>query len=119
MITIPPSDNETLSQAMNRMREEGYKANFQFKEGKMMDMDAKKSYAAEALTIVAFERFEGATDPADNSILYAIEAKDGTKGNYVSAYGAYDDDDAAAFIRKVEMLEDDKRIEKQQEIKED
>lgn len=119
MITIPPSNNETLSQAMNSLREDGYKANFQFKDGKMMDMDAKKAYAAEELTIVGFERFEGATNPADNSILYAIEAKDGTKGNYVSAYGAYDEDDAANFIRKVEMLDKDKRADKQQELKED
>jgi hypothetical protein len=101
---------------MNRLREDGFKANLQFEEGKMVNKDNDKSYHAEELTIIGFERFEGATNPADNSILYAIEAHDGTKGSYVSAYGVYDENDAADFIRKVSMLEGDERIEGQKEV---
>ncbi|MEM1328406.1 MAG: phosphoribosylpyrophosphate synthetase [Bacteroidota bacterium] len=116
MITVAPTESETLSQAMNRLREDGFTANLQFKDGKMVDQNSGKSYSADELTVIGFERFEGATNPADNSILYAIEAMDGTKGSYVSAYGAYDENDAAEFIRKVSMLEGDDRIEGQEQI---
>ena len=82
----------------------------------MVDQDSGKSYSADELVVIGFERFEGATNPSDNSILYAMEANDGTKGSYVFAYGAYDENEAAEFIRKVSMLEGNDRIEGQELI---
>jgi len=38
--------------------------------------------------IIDSYRFEGMTDPADESTVFAIEAKDGTKGTLVISYGA-------------------------------
>jgi len=106
MITITPQEQETLVQALNKLREEGYKDNFQFIDGKMYNKDKEDTtYDAEELTIISFERFEGETNPADSSILYAMEAKDGSKGSYVSAYGTYGESDAASFIRKVAVAE--------------
>ncbi|MEM8528768.1 MAG: phosphoribosylpyrophosphate synthetase [Bacteroidota bacterium] len=106
MLTTAPTEQETLVQAINRLREEGYKDNFQFIDGKMVNKDKNDAiYAAEELKIISFERFEGATNPADSSILYAMEAEDGSKGNFVSAYGTYAENDAASFIRKVAIQE--------------
>ena len=39
--------------------------------------------------ITEMYRFEGDSSPDDNSVLYAIESKDGIKGVLVDAYGTY------------------------------
>lgn len=106
MLTTAPVEQKTLVQALNELREEGYKDNFQFIDGKMVNKDKNNAaYSADELTIISFERFEGATNPSDSSILYAIKANDGSKGNFVSAYGTYGENDAASFIRKVAVAE--------------
>jgi hypothetical protein len=48
-------------------------------------------------------RFEGMTNPADNTVLYAIEGKHGDKGVLVDAYGAYSDPLSAAMIEKLRI----------------
>jgi hypothetical protein len=54
---------------------------------------------------VNFFRFEGQTDPADSSIMYVIETKDGAKGTLVDGYGLSADTDTSEFILKVENME--------------
>jgi hypothetical protein len=46
-------------------------------------------------------RFEGASDPADNTILYVIETNDGIKGTLVDAYGSYADPKVTTFMEEV------------------
>ncbi len=51
-------------------------------------------------------RFEGDSDPADMSILYAIETNDGDKGTYVDAFGTYGDqspDTVSEFLQQVKI----------------
>jgi len=45
------------------------------------------------------------SDPEDNSIIYAIESKDGHKGILIDAYGAYSDEHKSAFIAGIEVIE--------------
>lgn len=69
---------------------------------------AGKVYAAEELTIIKTYRFEGESDPSDNSILYLIEAKDGLMGYSIDAYGVYSNHDDMMydeFIRKIHVSE--------------
>ena len=63
-----------------------------------------QSYRPEDLKIVNFFRFEGASDPGDMSILYAIEASDGTKGLLSDAFGTYSDADTDAFVKKIDSI---------------
>ena len=68
----------------------------------------KKIYQPEDLKIIRTYRFEGESDPSDNSIIYLIEAKDGLIGYALDAYGAYsdhDDDRFDNFIRKIPVEE--------------
>ena len=67
-----------------------------------------KFYQPEDLKIIRTYRFEGDSDPSDNSILYLIEAKDGLTGYSIDAYGAYSDHEGDGyddFIRQVPVDE--------------
>jgi hypothetical protein len=46
-------------------------------------------------------RFEGMTDPDDQSVLYALESKDGIKGTLVNGYGLYSDGATDELIAKL------------------
>ena len=50
--------------------------------------ETNKSYQPDELVIVNTYRFEGESDPGDMTILYAIEAEDGSKGLCMDAYGS-------------------------------
>ena len=57
----------------------------------------------EDFEIVNFYRFEGMTDPGDETILYAIEEKGGRRGTLVNAYGPYADEPSAEMVRKLNV----------------
>ena len=66
-----------------------------------------KYYKPEDLRIVRTYRFEGESNPEDNSVIYIIEATDGLIGYSIDAYGAYSDHDADYddFLRKIPVDE--------------
>ncbi|MGD1842712.1 MAG: hypothetical protein ACFB0B_17720 [Thermonemataceae bacterium] len=102
MTTYPDS----LSQVMNQLKEEGYEASFDYKEGKLVDQHGQ-SYQANELIITQTHRFEGFSNPSDNTILYVLEAEDGNKGLYVASYSIYESEEegerARAFFDKIEI----------------
>ena len=95
----------TLSACINKLVGEGYTSNFKVDERGLATTDDGKHYKPEQVHIKNFFRFEGASDPADNSILYAIELDDGTKGTLTDAYGSYNDPNIGKFIKQVEDIE--------------
>ena len=66
-----------------------------------------KYYTPEELRIIRTYRFEGESNPEDNSVIYLIEAKDGLIGYSIDAYGAYSDHDGNYddFLRKIPVDE--------------
>lgn len=69
---------------------------------------AGKRYKPEELTIIKTYRFEGESDPADNTILYLIEATDGLIGYSIDVYGAetnHDEFNYDEFIRMIHVSE--------------
>ncbi len=71
-----------------------------------------KYYKPEDLKIIRTYRFEGESDPSDSSIIYLIEANDGTIGYSLDAYGVYSDhgdDGYDDFIRKIAVDERDEQ----------
>ncbi|MEM9990804.1 MAG: hypothetical protein AAF738_03515 [Bacteroidota bacterium] len=105
MIDTPPTQHETLVQTMQRLKEEGYRHDFQFIDGEMKVMDTEEVLRPDDVIIRSIHRFEGATNPADSSILYAMETRKGLWGLFVSAYGAYAAEDADEFIKQVDIVE--------------
>jgi hypothetical protein len=96
---------KSLSSCVNRMKEEGYKEDFQVTAKGLTTFEKSKSYEPKEVRIVNFYRFEGESDPGDNTILYVIETNDGRKGTLVDGYGAYADVNVSKFIVEVEKIQ--------------
>ncbi len=79
---------DTLSTAVDALTKEGFIEDFKAEENCIKALYAKKEYQPEDLTIVKSFRFEGMTNPDDESELFAIVAIDGTKGTLVMSYSA-------------------------------
>ncbi|RYG45994.1 MAG: hypothetical protein EOO01_16880 [Chitinophagaceae bacterium] len=95
---------KTLSSCMNKLISDGYTEHFKVGDDGLIAPDADKTYHPEEVHVVNFFRFEGASDPDDNSILYAIETDGGEKGTLTDAYGTYADPRVGKFMMEVEDI---------------
>lgn len=96
---------KTMDEAVRGLKERGFAANFELLKNAFRDVGTGNTFQPDQLTIVEHHRFEGASDPDDLSIIYAIEAKDGTRGALTDGYGAYANPDLSAFLKQVPMKE--------------
>lgn len=93
----------TLSEQMDALYKEGYTLDLSIDGNKLKATDiANQAYEPEEVSIDHTFRFEGQSNPADMSILYAISLPDGEKGQLVDSYGTYNSADISAFIKAVE-----------------
>ncbi|MGO1585355.1 MAG: phosphoribosylpyrophosphate synthetase, partial [Mesonia sp.] len=66
-------DYGTLSQAINKLKlEEGYTIDFNLVDEHLENRKDKEKYTAKEFEVDKVLRFEGMSNPGDNSILYAI-----------------------------------------------
>ena len=94
-----------LTMVTKKVQEDGYTHNFKATEdGLLQCLETEEMFRPEQVKIINFFRFEGMSDPEDNSILYVIETENGLKGTLVDAYGAYGDDNLEDFIKAVENI---------------
>jgi len=103
----------TVSEVMERLRLQKKDNEFRWcPDG--FTVNKGKYYQPEDLEIVKTFRFEGMSDPADMSILYIIEAKDGMIGYSLDAYGVYsdhaDEEGYDNFIRKIPIANHDAQM---------
>lgn len=96
----------SMTEAMEELRSRGFTANFEFLNQAFRDLESGKTFTADELTIVEHYRFEGASDPEDMSVVYAIESSDGTRGVVADAFGAYASPELGAFLNNVGLHED-------------
>lgn len=90
-----PTTMNTLTEVMEMLADKGYDNELTFSEqGRMEGMG--KSYRPEDLTLIRTYRFEGPSDPADNTALYLLADKDGPVGYIMDVYG-YDSNYGNAF----------------------
>lgn len=94
----------TVVDCMAKLGKKGFTESFMVKENGLWSPKKKKLYKPEEVRIATFYRFEGESDPADSSILYAIETNDGVKGIVTDAYGPYSDSKVSKFIKRVEEI---------------
>ena len=100
---VEKTQMNTLVECMTKLIEDGYTENFLI-TGKALVANDGKKYNPDQVRIVNFYRFEGESDPADSSILYAIETSDKKKGTISDAYGPYSDSKTTLFISEVEEI---------------
>jgi hypothetical protein len=91
-----------MVEAINGLRERGYKIDFNIAFDKIICSENKHSLHPEDFEITEMYRFEGETNPSDEDVLYAIESKDGKlKGIITSAFGMYADGVSTEMIKKL------------------
>jgi len=95
---------DTLVEAINDLTKKGYTSNLNVKSGCVICNQSAVEIQPHEFEIDAQYRFEGASNPDDNSILYAISSpKHNLKGLLVNAYGIYSDDFTDALIKKLNI----------------
>ena len=90
---------DTVTQAVNGLKERGYTLDFNLKANRI-ECEGHK-YNPNDFEITEFHRFEGSSDPGDESIVYAIESRDGTKGVLVDAFGVYSEPLSEEMLKKL------------------
>jgi hypothetical protein len=96
---------KSVREAIQGLAARGFSANFEMISGTFRAVDKGKAFTPAELTIVEHHRFEGASDPEDLAVVYAIAAQDGTRGVLVDAYGVYANPEISAFLKSVKMQE--------------
>ena len=98
----PSAHEETLTDAIQRLRGEGYLADLSATEdGNLICHSCGQTYDPLALTIDHTVRFEGDSNPDDEAILLAVRCPDGCMGLYSSAFGPSAAPEEAAVLRRL------------------
>lgn len=92
----------SLLEALNGLKARGFTLDFNLANGTLHNSTENIILQPEDFTICELHRFEGMSDPSDNSILYAIEStKYNVKGVFINAYGVYADDVSEDLLKKL------------------
>lgn len=79
----------TLTEALDDLRRRGYTEDFNLKPTCLECAAKQVELHPDDFEIAEVHRFEGATNPDDSEVVYAIRSKNGLNGVLVDAYGAY------------------------------
>lgn len=90
--------------AIEDLRKRGYTQDFNLEENALVWNT--KHFNPDQFEIHEVYRFEGASDPGDESVVYGIESADGQKGILVDGYGYSSTARSAALLRKLTVHAD-------------
>lgn len=95
---------DTVVGAINGLKKKGYTLDFNLEFDKLTCSAHKECLSPGDFEITEVYRFEGATNPADEDVVYAVESKHGNlKGVLTSAFGIYADAASSEMIKKLTM----------------
>lgn len=94
----------TLSETMNDLRKQGYTEDFNLQQNCLECRNGQFRIFADEFKVDKYFRFEGASNPSDSAILYAISSDtQGLKGVLVNAYGIYSEPLTDKMLQKLDM----------------
>jgi len=97
---------DTVTEAIADLKKRGFTTDFNLAFDNISCQATGKCLSPSEFEITEHYRFEGETDPGDESVVYAIASKDGSmKGILVSAYGAYSEPVSETMISKLSVQE--------------
>lgn len=109
-----PDQMNTLLEVLNKCKQRNMKSFEYTPQGLKIEKEEGKLYQPADLKIIKTYRFEGMSNPDDSSILYIIEANDGTIGTIIDSYGAYSSHDDEQgynnFIRQIAVDDRDEQL---------
>ena len=101
---------ETMVEAIEDLKARGYTQNFTIEQkGVLSDSESSRTYLPSSVELHELHRFEGATNPSDMSILYAVETDTGKKGTVVDAFGVDGSEIVSKFMNHVAQKQFEKR----------
>lgn len=109
---IANTEMKTLVSTLHTLIEKGYREDYKAQDAGLKALMAGTIYQPDQVKVVDFYRFEGTSDPADESILYVIETNDGGKGTLVDAFGPSSDSKVTAFMQKVDEISKKNTVKK-------
>ncbi|GAB3689663.1 hypothetical protein GCM10027592_06310 [Spirosoma flavus] len=98
---------DTLTEALEGLRKQGFTRDYNLKETCLKCQQDDIELNPSDFDIVDTYRFEGMTDPGDETVLYAIEAKDGQRGTLVDAYGPYSEAISPEMAEKLRIRQNE------------
>lgn len=95
-------DFGTLSETVNGLKKEGYTLDFNIRQDCIVCHQTSTVLSPDDFEIDKVYRFEGASNPDDEAIVYAISSSThDVKGTLVNGYGIYADEASAALVEKL------------------
>jgi hypothetical protein len=95
---------DTMVDALSTLKQQGYTEDFNLDKDCLACRQGLFRVNPDEFQIDKFFRFEGASNPDDSSILYAISSEEyGIKGTLVNAYGIYSDATTDAMLKKLSV----------------
>lgn len=104
-MSATPKNYQTLMEAVDALAKRGYTYDFQYADGALYCQGVKDRFCPDELIITEVYRFEGMSDPDDNSVVYAIKSNNGFKGTLIDAYGLYSDEAKALFLKNIPVID--------------
>ncbi len=92
-------------ECMNKLNAAGFTTQFKANEKGLKSLSTETIFKPDEVKVLTFYRFEGDTDPADESILFAIETNTGERGTLIDSYGPDNNQFVTDFIKQVEDFE--------------
>src|SRR4051812_1817447 len=104
------SSSESPLEVIRQLEERGFVHSFQFEDGRLLCPASGKRYLPQELSVEASYRFEGASNPDDSSVLYALTAADGVRGTIMDAFGTKADVKLGEYLKQLGDVRDDSDI---------
>lgn len=92
---------ESLIDALSDLKKRGYEADFATQTVCLYCGDLDMRLNPEEFHVEEVYRFEGDSNPDDNSVLYAISSSHGVKGTLVDSYGVYSEQLSFEIAKKL------------------
>ena len=96
-----PVDYTSEAPAITALERRGFTAQFAAHGPHLRVTHSDRRFRPEDVRIRDYYRFEGVSDPDDMSVVYALEARDGTRGVLVDAFGSYADPAVGALLSRM------------------
>ena len=94
---------DTVAEAVADLKKRGYTIDFNLAGDCVHCEKTMVSLRPPEFEITELYRFEGASDPADEAVVFAIESKHGQKGVLVNGYGISADETSVEMVEKLKF----------------
>jgi hypothetical protein len=86
----------TVTKALEELTEKGYTVDFNMQENRIIN-------SPDDFEIVHLYRYEGASDPGDEAMVFGIKSSTGEKGVFVAGLSAFTDNSAVMVLNELSI----------------